>query len=309
MESIPTISLKNYKKNKEAISKEIYNACNKVGFFSIIDHDLNIDLIKKVLRLSKEFFNQTNNFKMKYCIEEGAGQRGYTPFGVETAKNALLPDQKEFWHHGRSMWSEDLENKMPKNLIIEEINGINIALENLYSELETLGRKILSLIAVSLKLEDEWFNNKINQGNSILRLIHYPRIDQKNNGLRAEAHEDINLITLLLGTEQEGLEVLNKDNKWIPIKVNSERIVCNVGDMLERLTNDKLKSTTHRVNNPKQSIANESRFSMPFFLHFNPDYLIETIPNCIEQNRPNKYTEGITADDFLKIRLKEINLT
>ena len=309
MESIPTISLKNYKKNKEAISKEIYNACNKVGFFSIIDHDLNIDLIKKVLRLSKDFFNQTNDYKMKYCIKEGAGQRGYTPFGVETAKNALLPDQKEFWHHGRSTWNEDLENKMPKNLIIEEINGINIALENLYSELETLGKKILSLIAVSLKLEDEWFNNKINQGNSILRLIHYPKIDQKNNGLRAEAHEDINLITLLLGTEQEGLEVLNKDNKWIPIKVNSERIVCNVGDMLERLTNDKLKSTTHRVNNPKQSIGNESRFSMPFFLHFNPDFLIETLPNCIEQNRPNKYTEGITADDFLKIRLKEINLT
>ena len=309
MESIPTISLKNYSKNKEVISKEIYNACKKVGFFSIIDHDLNVDLIKKVLRLSKEFFNQTNDYKMKYCIKEGAGQRGYTPFGVETAKNALLPDQKEFWHHGRSTWNEDLENKMPKNLIIEEINGINIALENLYSELETLGKKILSLIAVSLKLEDEWFNNKINQGNSILRLIHYPKIDQKNNGLRAEAHEDINLITLLLGTEQEGLEVLNKDNKWIPIKVNSERIVCNVGDMLERLTNDKLKSTTHRVNNPKQSIANESRFSMPFFLHFNPDYLIETIPNCIEQNRPNKYTEGITADDFLKIRLKEINLT
>ena len=309
MESIPTISLKNYKKNKEAISKEIYNACNKVGFFSIIDHDLNIDLIKKVLKLSKEFFNQANDFKMKYCIEEGAGQRGYTPFGVETAKNALLPDQKEFWHHGRSSWNENLENKMPKNLIIEEINGINIALEDLYNDLETLGKKILSLIAVSLKLEDEWFDNKINQGNSILRLIHYPKINQKNNGLRAEAHEDINLITLLLGTEQEGLEVLNKDNKWIPIRVNSERIVCNVGDMLERLTNDKLKSTTHRVNNPKKSITNESRFSMPFFLHFNPDYLIETIPNCIEQNRPNKYTKGITADDFLKIRLKEINLT
>jgi len=309
MESIPTISLKNYKKNKEAITKEIYNACNKVGFFSIIDHDLNIDLIKKVLKLSKEFFNQANDFKMKYCIEEGAGQRGYTPFGVETAKNALLPDQKEFWHHGRSSWNENLENKMPKNLIIEEINGINIALEDLYNDLETLGKKILSLIAVSLKLEDEWFDNKINQGNSILRLIHYPKINQKNNGLRAEAHEDINLITLLLGTEQEGLEVLNKDNKWIPIRVNSERIVCNVGDMLERLTNDKLKSTTHRVNNPKKSITNESRFSMPFFLHFNPDYLIETIPNCIEQNRPNKYTKGITADDFLKIRLKEINLT
>ena len=158
-------------------------------------------------------------------------------------------------------------------------------------------------------MEDEWFDNKINQGNSILRLIHYPKINQKNNGLRAEAHEDINLITLLLGTEQEGLEVLNKDNKWIPIRVNSERIVCNVGDMLERLTNDKLKSTTHRVNNPKKSITNESRFSMPFFLHFNPDYLIETIPNCIDQNRPNKYAKGITADDFLKIRLKEINLT
>lgn len=309
MESIPTISLKDYKNNKETISKEIYDACNKVGFFSIIDHDLDTDLVKKTLRLSKEFFNQTNDIKMKYYIEEGAGQRGYTPFGVETAKNALLPDQKEFWHHGRTSWEGNLEEKMPKNILIGEVNGINTALKKLYNDLEMLGRNILSFIAVSLELQDNWFDNKINQGNSILRLIHYPRLDQKNNGLRAEAHEDINLITLLLGTEQEGLEVLNKSNEWIPIKVSSEKIVCNVGDMLERLTNDKLKSTTHRVNNPKNSNADESRFSMPFFLHFNPDFFIETLPNCIEQKRPNKYKDGITADDFLKIRLEEINLT
>ncbi len=308
MESIPEISIKDFTKRKDSIAKEILRACEQVGFFSIVEHDLNTELIKKVLELSKMFFEQPNEVKTKYFIKEGAGQRGYTPYGIETAKNSVLPDQKEFWHHGRSNWSKKFDKIMPKNLFIEEIEGINDSLIELYNELEKLGQQLLSAIAISLELNNNWFDDKINNGNSILRLIHYPKLNKNDKGLRAEAHEDINLITLLLGAEQEGLEALNKNNKWIPIKVNSEKIICNVGDMLERLTNDKLKSTTHRVNNPIKSKMSKSRFSMPFFLHLNPDHLIETLSHCIDDKNPNKYKEPITADDFLKIRLKEINL-
>ncbi|MEC7381045.1 MAG: 2-oxoglutarate and iron-dependent oxygenase domain-containing protein [Pseudomonadota bacterium] len=308
MESIPEISIKDFTKRKSSIAKEILQACEEVGFFFITDHDLNAELIRKALELSNMFFKLPNEVKLKYFIKEGAGQRGYTPYGIETAKDSVFPDQKEFWHHGRSHWDKKFDKVMPKNLLISEINEMNDSLNKLYSELEKLGQKILSAIAISLNLKNNWFDDKINNGNSILRLIHYPKLNKNDKGLRAEAHEDINLITLLLGTEQEGLEALNKNNEWIPVKVNSEKIVCNVGDMLERLTNDKLKSTTHRVNNPVKSKMNESRFSMPFFLHLNPDYLIETLSNCINDKTPNKYIEPITADDFLKIRLKEINL-
>ena len=179
---------------------------------------------------------------------------------------------------------------------------------SLFDSFEKVGKKILSLIAIGLNLEENWFEDKINQGNSILRMIHYPELKNNSAGLRAEAHEDINLITLLIGTEQEGLEVLNKEKRWIPINVGSNKIVCNVGDMLQRLTNDNLKSTTHRVCNPRGLKKNQPRYSIPFFLHLNPDYMIETLSNCIDKVSPNKYNDAISANEFLKIRLEEINL-
>ena len=157
-------------------------------------------------------------------------------------------------------------------------------------------------------MKPDWFDKKINQGNSILRLIHYPPTDKKNDGLRAGPHEDINLITLLLGTQQEGLEILDQNNNWIPIKTNPDIVVCNVGDMLQRLTNKKLVSTTHKVVNPSNESKNYSRYSMPFFIHLNPDFFIETINSCISKNNPNIFPKGIIADDFLKQRLKEIKL-
>ena len=308
MEKIPTISIKNINERKKIISKEIFEACQDVGFFTIIDHDLDIKLIKKILNLSSEFFSQSEEIKNKYHIKDGAGQRGYTPLGIETAKNSKIPDQKEFWHHGRSIWSQKYKKDMPKNLVIQEVEEINNELINLFNNFEEVGKKILSLIAIALNLKENWFDNKINQGNSILRMIHYPKLKNNSAGLRAEAHEDINLITLLIGTEQEGLEILNKEKKWIPISVGSNKIVCNVGDMLQRLTNDSLKSTTHRVCNPKDQKKNQPRYSIPFFLHLNPDYMIKTIPNCINKIYPNKYQDAISANDFLKIRLEEINL-
>ena len=219
-----------------------------------------------------------------------------------------MPDQKEFWHHGRSNWSQKYKKDMPENLLIKEVEDLNNELINLFDNFEEVGKKILSLVATALNLKENWFDNKINQGNSILRMIHYPKLKNNSAGLRAEAHEDINLITLLIGTEQEGLEVLNKEKKWIPIDVGSNKIVCNVGDMLQRLTNDNLKSTTHRVCNPTSKKKNQPRYSIPFFLHLNPDYMIETLPNCIDKTSPNKYLDAISANEFLKIRLEEINL-
>ena len=308
MEKIPTISIKNINERKNIISKDIFEACQDVGFFTIVDHDLDINLIKKVLNLSAEFFNQSKEIKTKYFIKGGAGQRGYTPLGIETAKNSKMPDQKEFWHHGRSNWSQKYKKNMPENLLIKEVEDLNNELINLFDNFEEVGKKILSLVATALNLKENWFDNKINQGNSILRMIHYPKLKDNSAGLRAEAHEDINLITLLIGTEQEGLEVLNKEKKWIPISVGSNKIVCNVGDMLQRLTNDNLKSTTHRVCIPTGQKQNQPRYSIPFFLHLNPDYMIETLQNCIDKVSPNKYQDTITANDFLKIRLEEINL-
>ena len=308
MEKIPTISIKNINERKNIISKDIFEACQDVGFFTIVDHDLDINLIKKVLNLSAEFFNQSKEIKTKYFIKGGAGQRGYTPLGIETAKNSKMPDQKEFWHHGRSNWSQKYKKDMPENLLIKEVEDLNNELINLFDNFEEAGKKILSLVATALNLKENWFDNKINQGNSILRMIHYPKLKNNSAGLRAEAHEDINLITLLIGTEQEGLEVLNKEKKWIPIDVGSNKIVCNVGDMLQRLTNDNLKSTTHRVCNPTDKKKNQPRYSIPFFLHLNPDYMIETLPNCIDKTSPNRYLDAISANEFLKIRLEEINL-
>ena len=306
--TIPTISLKDFDNKKEKLAIEIFYACMNLGFFSVKDHEVDISLIERALHLSKNFFQKPLQKKMNYYIDGGAGQRGYTPFGVETAKNAHHPDQKEFWHHGRSNWDKEYENTMPENLVVHELKGFNESLNELYDQLEKLGCKILSLISLGLDLEEDWFKNKINQGNSILRLIHYPKIEKNNMGIRAEEHEDINLVTFLLGTKQKGLEILNNDRKWMPLAASPETIICNVGDMLERLTNDKLKSTTHRVINPRGDEAQHSRYSMPFFIHLNPDHIISTIPSCIDRKNKNKYEESITADNFLQERLREIKL-
>ena len=197
---------------------------------------------------------------------------------------------------------------MPQNEAVVSIEHFDEKLDRFYIELDNLGKKILSYISVFLQLDPNWFDNKINQGNSILRLIHYPPINNNIQGIRAAPHEDINLITLLLGTQQEGLQVLDKNNNWIPIETNSDVIVCNVGDMLQRLANNRLRSTTHRVINPLNSNKDISRYSMPFFVHLNPDFLIKTLPQCIDNRHPDLYPDSILANDYLNMRLKEINL-
>ena len=306
--NIPIISINKLDFPDNDVPKKIGQACERFGFFAIKNHGINKRLIHDSLILSKKIFRLPFKDKIQYHQNVGAGQRGYTPFGIEKAVNAKVSDQKEFWHQGRANWNKKYKPIMPKNEAVVSIEHFDEKLDRFYIELDNLGRKILSYISVFLQLDLNWFDNKINQGNSILRLIHYPPINNNIQGIRAAPHEDINLITLLLGTQQEGLEVLDKSNNWIPVETNSNIIVCNVGDMLQRLTNKRLKSTTHRVVNPMNNNKNLSRYSMPFFVHLNPDFLIKTLPQCINNEHPDLYPESILANDYLNMRLKEINL-
>ena len=306
--TLPIISINEFIYKKINIATEIGNSCKKYGFFIIKDHNIKVTDIENIKTQSKALFNLSLRGKMNYHQIEGRGQRGYTPFGIEKARDSINPDQKEFWHHGRSNWDDKFKDTMPINETVNQIEDFDESLNQFFENLDILGQKILSYIALYLGLRSNWFYEKTNQGNSILRLIHYPPSDKNNDGLRAGPHEDINLITLLFGTQQEGLEILNQDNKWIPIKTDSDIIVCNVGDMLQRLTNKKLISTTHRVVNPESNSKNISRYSMPFFIHLNPDFYIKTLSSCINENSPNNYPKGILANDYLKERLKEINL-
>jgi isopenicillin N synthase-like dioxygenase len=306
--NIPIISINKLDFPDNDVPKKIGLACEEFGFFAIKNHGINKRLIQDSLILSKKIFRLPFKDKIQYHQNDGAGQRGYTPFGIEKAVNAEVSDQKEFWHQGRANWDKKYKSIMPPNEAVVSIEHFDEKLDRLYIELDNLGKKILSYISVFLQLDPDWFDNKINQGNSILRLIHYPPINKNIQGIRAAPHEDINLITLMLGTQQEGLEVLDKSNNWIPIETNPNIIVCNVGDMLQRLTNKRLKSTTHRVINPMNSNKNLSRYSMPFFVHLNPDFLIKTLPQCIDNEHPDTYPESILANDYLNMRLKEINL-
>ena len=306
--NIPIISINKLDFPDNDAPKKIGQACEGFGFFAIKNHGINKRLIQDSLSLSKKIFKLPFKDKIQYHQNDGAGQRGYTPFGIEKAVNAEVSDQKEFWHQGRTNWNKKYKSIMPKNEAVVSIEHFDEKLDRFYIELDNLGKKILSYISVFLQLDPNWFDNKINQGNSILRLIHYPPINNNIQGIRAAPHEDINLITLLLGTQQEGLQVLDKNNNWIPIETNSDVIVCNVGDMLQRLANNRLRSTTHRVINPLNSNKDISRYSMPFFVHLNPDFLIKTLPQCIDNRHPDLYPDSILANDYLNMRLKEINL-
>jgi isopenicillin N synthase-like dioxygenase len=257
----------------------------------------------------RQFFAQPEDVKMRYRSRSG-GQRGYTPFGIEQAKDGTVPDLKEFWHVGRETgednpWPDILEpNRWPA-----EVTGFRESAYALYRALDDLGKRVLQLIAESLGLERGWFDRNVSQGNSILRAIHYPPIrDKQTPAVRAAQHEDINLITLLIGSNEEGLQILSREGDWIPVTSIPGTIVVNIGDMMKRLTNHVLPSTPHRVVNPPGVKSDESRYSIPFFLHPNPDFMIETLPECISEDRPNLYPEPITAHDFLIQRLREIKL-
>ena len=295
---IPELSFIDIEKGDSNSINILSDALEDHGFFSITEHGLSNELVDKCYQLSKQFFDLEYEIKNKYSSVGSKGARGYTPKGIETAVGENVPDQKEFWHHGPVV-DDTFDQKIPKNIIIDEMPEFNKYYDELYLELHKIGSRVLSVIALSLDIDKNFFTPWIEKGNSLLRSIHYPPVDSNLNPHRARAHEDINLITLLIGAEEGGLEVLNKDGSWIKVSPSSEAIVCNIGDMMQLVTDKKLKSTTHRVIQDKLT-ESKPRYSIPFFLHPAPSINLKSIFRDSD--------EGILANDFLDQRLKEIKL-
>ena len=302
------LSLNLWEKDPEDFSFQLGNNFQNTGFCGISDHTLNKDLVDEVIEIFKDFFNLPKSKKMTYFEPNLGGARGYTPIKIETPKDGYEADVKEFWQTGRNISTDDPYAKwMPQNKSVNEISEFNKKIDELFNEFDSLGQSLLQSIALFLDLEESYFETIANKGNSVMRSIHYPPVRIDDKGERSGAHEDINLITLLIGGNQPGLEIKSKDNEWISVDTAPEVLVCNIGDMLQRLTNHKLVSTTHRVKAPKES-KDISRYSIPFFVHPNPDWLIETLDSCCTKNNPKKYMEPILAEDYLQERLKEIKL-
>lgn len=306
---IQPVSFSRYEQDFGGFSRDLGASFARYGFAVISDHDLDQARIDAALADAKDFFALPEKTKRAYCVAGGAGQRGYTPFGVETAKGAEHYDLKEFWHVGRELRDgHPCRATMPDNIWPAEIEDFRENLTWLYGALDRLGVQVLQAIAAYLDLERHAFDEAVRDGNSILRLLHYPPASFDGPHIRAAAHEDINAITLLLGAEEAGLEVLDRDGRWLAINPPPGSVVCNIGDMLQRATNHVLPSTTHRVVNPAPERRGTARYSTPFFLHFAPDYRIETLPNCVSVANPDRYPYPITADVFLRERLREIRL-
>ncbi len=307
MKELPILSLAD---NPAKLSQEIGKSFQTFGFAMVRDHGLDSKLVKQAWELTRDFFNLPEEEKRRYLIEGSGGARGYTAFGTEIAKDAKQHDLKEFWHVGRELDPDHpLSDSMPPNVWPSQPDGFRETLEPLFAEFDRVGNIILSRIAVYLGLKEDWFEKGVEDGNSILRLLHYPPLqDAEPGAIRAGAHEDINLITLLLGAEEAGLQLLTREGKWIAANPPEGALVINVGDMLQRLTNHVLPSTTHRVINPSGERTKHSRYSMPFFLHLRSDFPIATLPGTISEDNPNRYPEPILADDYLQERLREIGL-
>nr|WP_310522335.1 2-oxoglutarate and iron-dependent oxygenase domain-containing protein [Polymorphobacter sp.] len=280
------------------------DAFARTGFAVVSDHGIPQALIDRALAATRALFALPKAAKTAYVVPGGGGQRGMTAFGVEAAKGAARSDLKEFWHVGQNLPAgHGFAAMMPANIWPREVADFEPAVQALYDALQAAGVRMLRAIAVHLGLAADFFDATVKDGNSILRLLHYPPVHGAEPGaIRAGAHEDINVITLLLGAEEAGLQLLDRDGQWRDIAAPPGSLVCNIGDMLQRLSGARLPSTTHRVINPSPERAAFPRYSTPFFLHFRPDYLIETMPGGPRQWPP------MTADDYLRERLREIKL-
>ena len=304
-----TLSFNLWKENPTKFSAQLGDNFKKWGFCAIKDHPINTSLIEEVLGMFKDFFSYPLETKAKYYKKELAGSRGYTPFRIETPKDGSKPDLKEFWHIGRELPENHRYNQwMDNNLWVQEIDCFRSNTIDLFDEFNDFGNTLLKSISIYLDIDMNSFTKATDYGNSILRAIHYPKVNGTYSGERAGAHEDINLITLLANGHQPGLEILNPQNKWVAVDSQSDTIICNIGDMMQRFTNHKLKSTTHRVRALGNESISKSRYSIPFFLHPNPDWVIKTLDNCISKVTPNLYPDPIMAEDYLRERLIEINL-
>jgi len=312
---IPTLDIRRFDHDRDAFVAELGAAYRQWGFAGIRGHGIPAAKIEAAYRVFASFFALPEAAKRKYHVAGGGGARGYTPFGVETAKGARHSDLKEFWHVGREIpRASRYAGVTPPNLWPDEIPGFREVALDLYRSLDRLGARVLGALALHIGEPADYFFDKTDVGNSILRPIHYPPITaaagsgERLPNVRAGAHEDINLVTLLVGASAEGLEVLSRQGEWVPFTAEADTIVVNIGDMLQRLTNHVYPSTTHRVVNPPGDKALQSRYSIPFFLHPNPDFLIDVLPSCIGAGNPNRYPEPITAQAYLDERLREIGL-
>jgi isopenicillin N synthase-like dioxygenase len=311
--TIPTVDLSDFlsgdASRKLQFVQAIGTAYQNVGFVAIQNHGIDLDLVKNFYEAVKDFFHLPLSIKEKYEIPGLAGQRGYTSFGKEHAKHSKAGDLKEFWQIGQYVDKGDaLHDAYPDNVYITEIPAFNELGKRLYKNFEKSGAAILSSLALFLGLPEDFFDDKIYKGNSILRAIYYPPItEEPASAIRAEQHEDINLITLLVGASADGLEVLRNDGVWVPVKTAPDEIVVNVGDMLQRFTNDVLKSTTHRVVNPPRELWHTFRLSIPFFLHPVSSMDLTCLESCITDENPLHYGP-ITAGEYLDERLREIGL-
>ena len=308
--TIPTLDIRRYDTDRDAFVAELGAAYREWGFAGIRGQGIPQARIDRAYDVFQRFFALPDDVKRRYHVPGGGGARGYTPFGVETAKGAKHFDLKEFWHVGREIARDSkYADVMPANLWPAEIPEFREVAYGLYEDLDALGSRVLSALALHIGLPEHFFADKTNFGNSILRPIHYPPITTDDiPNVRAGAHEDINFITLLVGASAAGLEVQSRKGEWVPFTADADTIVVNIGDMLQRLTNHVYPSTTHRVVNPPGDAARQPRYSTPYYLHPNPDFLIETLPSTITADNPDRYPEPITAHDYLLERLREIKL-
>ena len=308
-DTVASVSLDDADRNPQAFAEELGQSFVDYGFAIVRDHGIPQDLIERAEAMAKAFFALPEATKRAYLVAGGGGARGYTAFGVETAKGGTASDLKEFWHVGRELApGHPFREVMADNIWPSQIPGFKETFLELYDAFDAAGLKVLRAIARFLAVDEDYFTDTVRDGNSVMRLLHYPPVDKPSgNHIRAGAHEDINTITLLLGAEEAGLELKTKDGRWLPVSPKPGELVVNIGDMLQRLTNGRLRSTSHRVVNPAPDRASNARYSMPFFLHFRPDFVIEALPGTVPAGEQPKWPP-ISSHDYLQERLREIKL-
>ena len=314
MQQIPSVDLRDFLSGeparKQKFVNEIGTAYEEIGFVALKGHFLNDELVTDLYKEVKSFFDLPLETKKNYEIEGIGGQRGYVSFGKEHAKGRSAGDLKEFWHFGQYVdATSKYANEYPENVTVNELAHFNAVGKEAYKMLEKTGVYVLRALALYIGLDEMYFDNYIKDGNSILRPIHYPPItdEPKDGAVRAAAHGDINLITLLMGAQGKGLQVQNHNGDWIDAMAEADELMINVGDMLSRHTNNKLKSTIHRVVNPPRDLWGSSRYSIPFFMHPVSEMKLDCLPQCVNNENPKQF-DDITAGDYLYERLVELGL-
>lgn len=307
--AIPSVNLSHYingtRNEQLTFIDAVGSAFSEIGFVALKGHFLDDTLTNHLYTSIKDFFALPESIKLQYEIEGMAGQRGYTSFGRETAKGSKIADLKEFWHFGQY---HDPDGIYPSNYLVSELDSFNVYGEKAYKALENTGLHLLRAIAEHLDLPANYFDQWVIGGNSILRPIHYPPVKSEDRkAIRAAAHGDINLITLLMGAHGKGLQVQRLDGVYVDAIAEPDELMINVGDMLSRLTNNRLKSTIHRVVNPNEDIVNESRYSIPFFMHPKREMPLNCLESCVNNHSPKQF-EDCTAGEYLDERLRELGL-